>query len=445
MGKRTTVGAGVSLGAIFAVPAAAQAEEIKVTNLNDSGAGSLRAAIENANDEADSDRIVFKSKLSGTIALTSSDALDIYRGDLNIKGPGARRLAVDAGGDSRVFAVFAGFKGLPPIDVTISGVTVTGGVADDGGAFGDLGGGILNAGPNNSGVEPHLTLRDLHVTGNTAAEDGGGVRNLEGDLTIKSSTLSGNTAEGAFGGAGVYSGYGDLTIVNSTITGNTSTTEDGGGVYTDSDGPGTSLIRHSTITGNSAGDNGGGVYLYQPTEIIGTIIANNSAGDGEDVYFDDSGGVEMSFSLVEDLGDEDDFTGEGNIFGLDPKLKPLRNNGGPTNTHAFKKSPAKNKVPKGQSEKKDQRGAPRKGNGDIGAYELVKCEGVIVNRVGTAKKDKLKGTKRKDGILGLGGNDKLSGKKGKDGLCGGKGKDKLKGGPGKDKLDGGPGKDKEVQ
>jgi Ca2+-binding RTX toxin-like protein len=111
----------------------------------------------------------------------------------------------------------------------------------------------------------------------------------------------------------------------------------------------------------------------------------------------------------------------------------LKNNGGFTNTHAFKKSPAKNKLPKAETPKQDQRGAKRKGKGDIGAYELVKCEGVIVNRVGTAKKDKLKGTKRKDGILGLGGNDVLKGKKGKDGLCGGKGKDKLKGGPGKDK------------
>jgi Ca2+-binding RTX toxin-like protein len=111
----------------------------------------------------------------------------------------------------------------------------------------------------------------------------------------------------------------------------------------------------------------------------------------------------------------------------------LRNNGGPTDTHAFKKSPVRNKVSKSQSEQKDQRGAKRTGKGDIGAYELVKCEGVVVNRVGTGKKDKLRGTNKADGMLGLGGNDKLLGKKGKDGLCGGKGKDKLKGGPGKDK------------
>jgi hypothetical protein len=440
--RKAGIGAGVSIGAVFMAPVAAQAEDIKVTNLNDSGPGSLRQAlIDASNDDPDSDRILFKSKLSGTIELdNSSDVLYIYEGDLTIKGPGARKLTVDANGTGKVFGVYSVLDGLPEISATISGLTITGGNGE--GEVDGLGGGILN-------YYSDLTLKQVTIADNSAAEDGGGVRNLGGDLRIDSSTITGNTAEGAFGGGGVYSGYGDMTITNSTISGNTSTTEDGGGVYTDADGPGSTVIRHSTITGNHAADNGGGVYLYQPAQIVGTIIANNTAGNnGPDVYFDDSDVIGLNFSLVEDLVPEDeenDFSGEGNVFGVDPNLKPLKNNGGPTDTHAFKKSPAKNKVPKSESEKKDQRGAPRKGKGDIGAYELVKCEGVIVNRVGTAKKDKLKGTKKKDGILGLGGNDKLSGKKGKDGLCGGKGKDKLKGGPGKDKLDGGPGRDKEVQ
>jgi Ca2+-binding RTX toxin-like protein len=88
----------------------------------------------------------------------------------------------------------------------------------------------------------------------------------------------------------------------------------------------------------------------------------------------------------------------------------------------------------------DQRGLPR-GACDIGAYELVFCRKVPVNRIGGPNKDSLTGTAGKDGILGLGGNDKLRGKGGSDGLCGGPGKDVLKGGGAKDRLDGGPGKD----
>jgi RTX calcium-binding nonapeptide repeat (4 copies) len=435
--RKAGIGAGVSIGAVFMAPAAAQADDIKVTNLNDSGPGSLRQALIDASeDDPDSDRILFKSKLSGTIELdNSSDVLYIYEGDLTIKGPGARKLTVDANGTGKVFGVYSVIDGLPEISATISGLTITGGNGE--GEVDGLGGGILN-------YYSDLTLRQVSVADNSAAEDGGGVRNLGGDLRIESSTISGNTAQGAFGGGGVYSGYGDLTIANSTITGNTSTSQDGGGVYTDANGPGTNVIRQSTITGNHAEDSGGGAYLYGQTEVIGSIIANNTAANlGNDVE-NDPAKVDFNFSLIEDPGPTA-ITGANNIFGQDPNLLALANNGGPTDTQAFKQSPVKNKVPTGQSEKKDQRGAPRKGKGDIGGYEKVKCEGVVVNRVGTGKKDKLKGTKKKDGILGLGGNDKLSGKKGKDGLCGGKGKDKLKGGPGKDKLDGGPGKDKEVQ
>jgi predicted outer membrane repeat protein len=432
MNRRTTVGAGISLGAIMAMPATAQADDFRVTNLQDSAAppsGSLREALQEANGNPGADRIIFRSKLSGTLTMADTAGSFNLGGPVEIVGPGARKVTIDADGQSQVFYIDDEAE-----DVTISGLTITGG--DTPGS----GGGIFNEATD-------LTVLRSTLSGNVAGDSGGGIYSRGGSVTVRETTLSGNTAEGSFGGGGIYTEDSQFSIVNSTISGNTATTEDGGGVYVGVEN-GSGVIRNSTITGNVAGDRGGGLYFFEPTELVGTIVANNQAGnEGNDVYGDIDGGLlDASFNLVEDPDTGDDpIPGVGNILGVDPKLKPLKNNGGPTDTHAFKKSPAKNKVPKGQSEKKDQRGAKRKGKGDIGAYELVKCEGVIVNRVGTAKKDKLKGTKKKDGILGLGGNDKLSGKKGKDGLCGGKGKDKLKGGPGKDKLDGGPGKDKEIQ
>jgi Ca2+-binding RTX toxin-like protein len=424
-GKRIGAGTGMSLGALLALPAGAQADDFTVTNLNDSGAGSLRDALVEANGNPGADRVLFKSKLSGTIEL--GDRLEVYSTDLEIIGPGARKLTLDAGGDSRVLYA----SGITTFDLTLSGLTLTGGYASTGGA------GIVFSGGGDLMVS-RTTITDSH-----SLSSGGGIAAFgsESSLIVESSTISGNSAGGH--GGGVYSQYVETSIRNSTISGNSTDGTGGGavvrGFYTGPDFE----VRNSTVTGNDAVVGGGLADMAndEASLLRGSIVAGNTDDLGTPDL--EEGPWAMSFSLIGDTtgaGIEDNGN---NLLDVDPKLKPLRNNGGPTNTHAFKKSPAKNAGPS-DAPKSDQRGAKRK-NPDIGAYELVKCEGVIVNRVGTAKKDKLKGTKRKDGILGLGGNDKLQGKKGKDGLCGGKGKDKLKGGPGKDKLDGGPGKDREVQ
>jgi RTX calcium-binding nonapeptide repeat (4 copies)/Chlamydia polymorphic membrane protein (Chlamydia_PMP) repeat len=418
-GKSIVSSAGLGLGAMLAATAAAQAENIPVTNLNDSGSGSLRGALNEANLDSDSDRLVFASKLSGTINLGAPLPVVFY--PVDFAGPDARKVSIDAG-NFRHFIINSSADGT-----AISGLTLRGGHAnaDDGGSIASF---------------ADLTISDSTLSGNTADQGGGAIYAVGSELTIRSSTLHGNSA--AFHGGAVYSRNDvDTRIADSTISGNTAGL-DAGAVYKEYSGLGSLTISNSTLVRNQAGDNGGALY-FGPTQIEGSIVADNTAATNDgDIW--GSGSFSGSFNLIEDAGNVGQF-GTGNIVGVDPNLKPLKNNGGPTDTHAFKKSPAKNKLPKAETPKSDQRGAKRKGKGDIGAYELVKCEGVIVNRVGTAKKDKLKGTKKKDGILGLGGNDKLSGKKGKDGLCGGKGKDKLKGGPGKDKLDGGPGKDKEVQ
>jgi predicted outer membrane repeat protein len=430
---RVAAGAGLGLGAILAAPAAAQADDFTVTNLSDDAvsppAGSLRKAVQDATASPGADRVLFQSRLSGVITL---DGLQIFIGDdLEIRGPGARALTVSGAGDSRVFYVGAG------IDATLSDLTLTGG-----GSNGD--GGAIYVSP-----ETDLTVSRMTISGNRAespvpaTDNGGGIFDQGTGterLVVESSTISGNTALDE--GGGIYTSDVTFSLRNSTVSGNRAAM--GGGVYLESPEPGDE-IRDSTVVRNAASSLWGGVGAGGSddfADIFGTIIADNSAPTAPDL---DDGPWPTSFSLIGSTSGTGIADQGSNVLNVDPKLKPLKDNGGPTDTHAFKRSPAKNKIPKGQTSKKDQRGAPRKGKGDIGAYEVVKCEGVIVNRVGTGKRDKLKGTKRKDGMLGLGGNDVLKGKKGRDGLCGGRGKDKLKGGPGRDKLDGGPGKDKEIQ
>jgi hypothetical protein len=432
--RQITAGAGLGLGVLLAAPAAAQADDFRVTNLADGvdegPPGSLRRAITDANGTAGADRVLFKSKLSGTIELDGG--LSIYGSDVEIIGPGARKLTVKDGGNS-IFVPYTGAFSPVAIDVAISGLSLTGN------NVGNDNGGAISSYADDGSVD--LTLSKVTISHNTAGGEGGGVsmRGVDGGtLVVEDSTIAGNTA--GDDGGGLFGLGVEASIRNSTISGN-SAGDDGGGAWI-SGGP--LEVLNSTVTRNQADDETGGVHEANipESDVRGTILAGNTAS----VFPDLSNGPWLaSFSLIEDREAVIfNKAGTNNLFDVDPKLKPLKNNGGPTDTHAFKKSPAKNKGPS-DAPNSDQRGAPRKGKPDIGAYEFTKCEGVIVNRVGTPGKDKLKGTKRKDGMLGLGGNDKLSGKKGRDGLCGGQGKDKLKGGPGKDKLNGGLGKDKEVQ
>ena len=77
---------------------ALHANTITVTNTNDSGPGSLRQALADAND---GDTIDFA--VTGTIGLTSGELL-VNKG-ITISGPGADNLAVDSNANSRVFYV----------------------------------------------------------------------------------------------------------------------------------------------------------------------------------------------------------------------------------------------------------------------------------------------------------------------------------------------------
>src|SRR5262249_42704880 len=142
---------------------------ILVTSLADSGPGTLRAAITQAdmdNPETTLDTITFAPSVRGTITLLS--ALPDLSHTLTIDGPGPSALTVarsfDANDFFRIFTVPAG------ADVTISGLTISGGdlVGD-----GD-GGGIYNAGT--------LTVTHCNVSDNLIdyGGAGGGIYNSAG-------------------------------------------------------------------------------------------------------------------------------------------------------------------------------------------------------------------------------------------------------------------------
>jgi hypothetical protein len=149
-------GAVLGVGAALGLAPAAPAATFTVTNLNDAGAGSLRQAIEDANAAAGADVVTFQAGLTGTIPLTTGQ-LEITD-SVDVQGPGAAVLAVSGTNSSRVFYLY---NSSATIDVSISGLTITGGSAS-------IGGGVVD-------FDENLLLDQVVMTGNAATGDGGGL------------------------------------------------------------------------------------------------------------------------------------------------------------------------------------------------------------------------------------------------------------------------------
>jgi hypothetical protein len=220
-----------------------------VTNLDDSGGGSLRQAILDANSNPGADLIRFSHNVKGTITLSSQLAIT---DDVAIIGPGAHKLTVSGGGATRVFAVLpASLAGNPFVtptaaqvatspEVTIAGLTVADGLAT-----------------NALGFDPT-------APSNPGFSFGGGLYNLGGTVHLDRVCMVGNQAAGVVtaGGAVANEFGGVLTVLDSYFEDNTSAgfvigaagaiTSDLGPTTTGPTGPPSVSIDHSTFVGNTA-------------------------------------------------------------------------------------------------------------------------------------------------------------------------------------------------
>jgi len=306
----------VTLGIAALTAPGADAATFNVTNLNDSGAGSLREALVSANTTLGADVVTFQSGLSGTITLTSGE-LHIYD-SVDVQGPGVAVLSVSGDDTSRVFYVYSPVD--PPINVTISGLTITNGFDPS------IGGGIFDAGAN-------LTLDHDVITNSFVGEGaGGGVAQVPGEVStgtihILDTTISvnqgfvgaglflaGNDAPAEIldsvisgnmgligGGIAFYYPTDDITIARTTISGNTATYL-GGGIALYGTFGGKITIDSSTISGNSAGVAGGGLAFYYASDLVtiqnSTISGNQAPFVGGAFIGYASGGLDISFSTI---------------------------------------------------------------------------------------------------------------------------------------------------
>ncbi len=242
-----------------------------------------------------------------------------------------------------------------------------------GNTSGGVGGGIHND------YSPS-TISDTTLLGNTATYFGGGISNF-GELSVNNSTISGN---GSIYGGGIFNGnydnYSKLTVINSTISGNNAFDLGGGicnGIYYNADYYGTITVTNSTLSNNNA-NNGGGIYNFPDlglTTLYNSIVTYSTNGDNCAGYSITDAGYN-----IEDTNTCGFDPANGSKPNTDPKLGLLRNNGGPTTTHALLfGSPAIDAGDDANCPATDQRGVIRPIDGDedgeavcdIGAFEAV--------------------------------------------------------------------------
>ena len=295
------------------------------------GAGllSLREAIAfNNSSPSGNSPITFDSAIfstSQTITLTGRQLeLTNTTETETITGPTVG-VTIDGGGMSRVFQVDGG------VTASISGLTISGGIASSGGGLanygtttltnctfsgnsaGTSGGGLANSAGgiatlygcaitgNSANASSHstggglwnsggLALTNCTVSDNSAQYGGGGLENFHGSLELTGCTVSGNYAD--FGG-GVNNNSG-LTVSNSKVSGNVAGTG-GGGV--ENYGGAVATLTNCVISQNSAGNNGGGLSNGNSTTMLTNCTVSGNTGALDEPYTSGFGG-----GVFSDLG-----------------------------------------------------------------------------------------------------------------------------------------------
>ncbi|MEG4131496.1 Calx-beta domain-containing protein [Microcoleus sp. Pol11C1] len=270
--------------------------------------------------------------------------------------------------------------------VNVTNGTFSGNSAQDGGGISNNGPGTVKVAnstfSDNTGVRFTLGLPasvdgaaifnqggTVEVTNSTLSGNkaggarGGGIHNREGGtVKVTNSTLSGNTVGGFFGfgllGGGIYNDNGTVEVTNSTLSGNQATNPggSGAGIYNQA---GTVTLTNSTLSGNIANPSttdfagiilpvpgsGGGIWNGGTLNVKNTIVAQNTAATGPDVFGSFASG---GYNLIGDGTGSTGFTAVGDRVGtaaapIDPLINPLADNGGPTQTVALQPgSPAIN-------------------------------------------------------------------------------------------------------
>lgn len=253
---------------LLAPAMAAHAATYTVTNLNDSGTGSLRAAITSANGDT-AGVIVFTPGLTGTITLASALPNITTTGTMTITGPGANLLTISGANTYQILGFTSGTTSFSGLTFADGAVSTTNGYQTEynsdfgwGGAFYITGGTTVN-------------IANCVFYGNSTTNDNGGGAILnEGTMSVVNSLFYGNTSPGYEGGGAIFN-LGVTTIQGSTFAYNYAFNE-GSAILNYGDAAtnnfGQLTVVDSTFVGNMVPTNGGSLgAIYNETSATLTL------------------------------------------------------------------------------------------------------------------------------------------------------------------------------
>src|SRR6185369_23171 len=280
-----------------------QAGTFVVTNTLDSGAGSLRQAVLDANSNGGG-TITF-SNVVGTITLSSP--LPAITANTSLLGPGTNSLTISASNQFRVFAFNGGTTN------TVSGLSIANGKAPTN----ENGGGVLTAGS--------LTIISVTLSNNHTQGGFGGAIYNSGKMIITGSLVVNNVSEGRPGAPGLNSS----TLLSGCGGAGAGL---GGAVFTTS---GSALVSNTVFLANGAYGGWEGFGSSYATSLVSTGGAGGGAnggaggapgGDGGDGGFGGGGGGGGTSSSSAGNGGNGGFGGGGGGTGFPGMATP--GNGG---------------------------------------------------------------------------------------------------------------------
>ena len=212
-----------------------------VTSLADSGPGTLRSLIEQANSDPAADEISF-GKLTGAIALQSS--LPTITTDLKISA--TRPVTIDAKGKSAIFGVDG-----PGLTVSLQRLTLVNARSTESGAT------LFVSNWQGTTSLTDVIIRNSRVNSRYISAAGGAIANMAGSMTLTNCTISGCVANGADTDYGVLGARGGAIYSNDNLFVSQSS------------------LRNNEAIGSFAG--GGGIYATGSIWVEETVISGNAA------------------------------------------------------------------------------------------------------------------------------------------------------------------------